>query len=256
MAKVYYEPKRTKGPNDPDRLETGEIPQVAETYAYPQRRLPDHERAPAGHRRDDDRRPPRAHERERHHRRARALPPRPRAGEDGPRGHPRRRRADQGLRLQRLGRVLHLRRSRRRSGISRSTARARARRAPSGPPSASPTTRSASRPTPAASARSTWPNADFFMASANVDVPGRGDGLLVEGERQALRFHLRLQSRFADQPLLPAPRVAGPEPARAVAQAQPQLRELSRSRSSPTRRSASPTSWPSSATPTTGPPTT
>jgi dipeptidase len=34
MAKVYYEPKRTKGPNDPDRLETGEIPQVAETFAY------------------------------------------------------------------------------------------------------------------------------------------------------------------------------------------------------------------------------
>jgi len=34
MAKVYYEPKRTKGPNDPDRLETGEIPQVAETYAF------------------------------------------------------------------------------------------------------------------------------------------------------------------------------------------------------------------------------
>jgi len=33
-AKVYYEPKRTKGPGDPDRLETGEIPQVAETYAY------------------------------------------------------------------------------------------------------------------------------------------------------------------------------------------------------------------------------
>src|SRR5512141_1730227 len=33
-AKVYYDPKRTKGPNDPDRLETGEIPQVAETYAF------------------------------------------------------------------------------------------------------------------------------------------------------------------------------------------------------------------------------
>ena len=33
-AKVYYEPKRTKGPNDPDRLETGEIPQVTETYAF------------------------------------------------------------------------------------------------------------------------------------------------------------------------------------------------------------------------------
>jgi len=34
MAKLYYEPKRTKGPNDTDRLETGEIPQVAETYAF------------------------------------------------------------------------------------------------------------------------------------------------------------------------------------------------------------------------------
>jgi dipeptidase len=33
-AKVYYEPKRTKGPADTERLETGEIPQVAETYAY------------------------------------------------------------------------------------------------------------------------------------------------------------------------------------------------------------------------------
>ncbi|HEY3382347.1 MAG TPA: C69 family dipeptidase [Vicinamibacterales bacterium] len=34
MAKVYYEPKRTKGPDEPDRVETGEIPQVPETYAY------------------------------------------------------------------------------------------------------------------------------------------------------------------------------------------------------------------------------
>jgi dipeptidase len=34
MAKVYYEPKRTKGPDDTDRLVTGEIPQVAETYAF------------------------------------------------------------------------------------------------------------------------------------------------------------------------------------------------------------------------------
>jgi dipeptidase len=33
-AKVYLEPKLSKGPDDPDRLETGEIPQVAETYAY------------------------------------------------------------------------------------------------------------------------------------------------------------------------------------------------------------------------------
>ena len=34
MAKVYHLPKETKGPDDPDRVETGEIPQVAETYAY------------------------------------------------------------------------------------------------------------------------------------------------------------------------------------------------------------------------------
>ena len=33
-AKVYYEPKRTTGPDDQDRLVTGEIPQVAETYAF------------------------------------------------------------------------------------------------------------------------------------------------------------------------------------------------------------------------------
>jgi dipeptidase len=34
MAKVYYDPKRSKGPDDPDRVETGEIPEVPETYAY------------------------------------------------------------------------------------------------------------------------------------------------------------------------------------------------------------------------------
>jgi len=33
-AKVYFDPKRTKGPDDPDRIETGEIPQVPETFAY------------------------------------------------------------------------------------------------------------------------------------------------------------------------------------------------------------------------------
>ncbi len=33
-AKVYLEPKRTKKPDDPERVATGEIPQVAETYAY------------------------------------------------------------------------------------------------------------------------------------------------------------------------------------------------------------------------------
>ncbi len=33
-AKVYFEAKRTKGPDDKDRLETGEIPQVPETYAF------------------------------------------------------------------------------------------------------------------------------------------------------------------------------------------------------------------------------
>lgn len=34
MAKIYMEPKRTKGPNDPDRMEMGEIPQVRETYKF------------------------------------------------------------------------------------------------------------------------------------------------------------------------------------------------------------------------------
>jgi len=34
QAKVWLEPKRTKGPDDSDRVPTGEIPQVAETYRY------------------------------------------------------------------------------------------------------------------------------------------------------------------------------------------------------------------------------
>ena len=34
MTKLYFQPKRTKGPDDPDRLDRGEIPQVPETYAY------------------------------------------------------------------------------------------------------------------------------------------------------------------------------------------------------------------------------
>jgi dipeptidase len=33
-AKIFNDPKRTKRPDDPDRLEMGEIPQVAETYAF------------------------------------------------------------------------------------------------------------------------------------------------------------------------------------------------------------------------------
>ena len=34
MEKVYFDPKRTKGPNDTERMETGEIPYPAETYAF------------------------------------------------------------------------------------------------------------------------------------------------------------------------------------------------------------------------------
>ena len=33
-AKLYFEAKRTRGPDDPDRLDRGEIPQVPETYAF------------------------------------------------------------------------------------------------------------------------------------------------------------------------------------------------------------------------------
>ena len=34
MTKVYFDPKRTKGPDDLDLLDRGEIPQVKETYAF------------------------------------------------------------------------------------------------------------------------------------------------------------------------------------------------------------------------------
>ncbi|MFH1943795.1 MAG: C69 family dipeptidase [bacterium] len=34
MAKIYLDPKRTKEPDDPDRIEAGEIPQVRETYKF------------------------------------------------------------------------------------------------------------------------------------------------------------------------------------------------------------------------------
>ena len=34
MAKVYHGPKETTGPDDPERVETGQIPQAPETYAY------------------------------------------------------------------------------------------------------------------------------------------------------------------------------------------------------------------------------
>ncbi len=34
LVKIYYEPKRSKRPDDPERLEAGEIPQVAETFGY------------------------------------------------------------------------------------------------------------------------------------------------------------------------------------------------------------------------------
>ena len=34
MCKIYFQSKRTKGPDHPDRFARGEIPQVTETYAY------------------------------------------------------------------------------------------------------------------------------------------------------------------------------------------------------------------------------
>jgi dipeptidase len=34
MATIWYQPKRTTGPDDPDRVPVGEIPQVAETYKF------------------------------------------------------------------------------------------------------------------------------------------------------------------------------------------------------------------------------
>ncbi len=84
MAKVYYEPKRTKGPERSGPAGDGRDPAGRGDVRLPQRGLPDHERAPAGHRRDDDRQPARADERKGHHRRARALPARASSGRKRP----------------------------------------------------------------------------------------------------------------------------------------------------------------------------
>ncbi len=221
----------------------------------PQRGLSDHERAPAGDRRDDDRQPGRPHERERHHRRARALPPRPRAGEDGPRGHPHRRRADEDLGLQRLGRVLHLRRHE--GGLALRDPRAgqgqEGRRL--GGPSASPTTRSGSRPTPAASAGWTWRTPIITWPRP---TSSRSPRSWAGGRRRAgspsisptptipIRATASTAGAASGASSACSPRPSGSTPSP----------RTSRSRSSPTGRSASPRSWPSSATPTAGPTTT
>ncbi|MCK7483441.1 MAG: hypothetical protein M0C28_45195 [Candidatus Moduliflexus flocculans] len=58
MATVWTASRsETKGPNDPDRVpRRARSRRCRETYAVPERGLSDHERAPAGHRRDDVRR--------------------------------------------------------------------------------------------------------------------------------------------------------------------------------------------------------
>ena len=109
MAKVYVEPKRTTMPDDPDRIEAGEIPQVPETYAYLNAAYPimnEHQLA-IGETTFGGKTP--APERQRHHRLPGAVPARARAREDGPRGDSDRGRADEDVRLQRLRRGVHVR---------------------------------------------------------------------------------------------------------------------------------------------------
>ena len=113
MATLWMDPKESKGPNDPDRVPAGEIPQVPRTYkflnaAYPimnEHQLAIGETTFGGKTRTQERRG--------HHRLPRALPPGAGARADGARSHQDRRRADEAARLQRLRRGLHLRRQRR-----------------------------------------------------------------------------------------------------------------------------------------------
>ena len=155
MATLWMEPKETQGARRPGPHPGRRDPAGAADLQVPERRLPDHERAPARHRGDDLRRQARAEERQRHHRLPRAVPAGARAGEDGARGHPDRRRADEAVRLQRLRRGVHLRRQGRGLVLRDPRARAAARRAPCGRRCASRTTTWRCRPTRRASGRST-----------------------------------------------------------------------------------------------------
>ena len=224
-AKVYYEPKRTKGPNDPDRLETGEIPQVAETYAFLNAAYPimnEHQLAigetTIGSRREL-------------------------VSEAGIIDAPelyrlvleRAKTAREAIRVAdeltktygyndwgecftfadtkevwhfeihgpgkgKIGAVWAAQRvPDDEIGVSANAGRIR---------------------------QIDLANADLFMASANVTSLAEEMGFWSKASGRPFEFSLRLRSRFADEPLLPPPRVAGPEPARPVAQAQSRIREL------------------------------
>ena len=155
MATVWLEPKVTKGPNDPDRIRRGEIPAGGRNLQVPQCRLPHHERAPAGDRRNDHRRAGASCTAGRHHRRAGTVPPCPRESEERRGRRSDRRSADQEATGTTTAGNASPSPIPTRSGISKSSARARERSARSGLPCAFPTTRSACPPTRTGSGRST-----------------------------------------------------------------------------------------------------
>ncbi len=217
MEKVYFEPKRTKGPNDTDRIETGEIPYPAETSAFDERRLPDHERIPAGHRRDDDRRPVRAQDRQRHS----STPPSSTAcSSNGPRPPGRLTKiADELTKAygyNDYGESFTFADPRRSLTVRDLQPRASGRKGAVWAAQRIPTTRSASRPTPAASRKIDLKNKATFPGVGQLAHARNRDGLLEPGSRGGVRVLPRLRAQLADEPRLPPPRVARPEPARAV----------------------------------------
>ena len=235
MAKVYYEPKRTKGPNDPDRLETGEIPQVAETYAYLNTAYPimnEHQLAigetTIGSRRELMSEKGIIDAPELYRlvlERAKTAREAIRVADELTKAYGYN---DWGecFTFADTKEVWHF--EIHGPGKGKTGAVWAAQRVPDDEIGVSAN---------AGRIREIdLSNADYFMASANVMSLAEEMGYLVEGERQALRVHLRLRSRFADEPLLPAPRVAGPEPARPVASGSIPNPRTTPSRSSPTRR--------------------
>ena len=173
----------------PDR--DGRDPAGRGDLHLPERRLPDHERAPVGDRGNDNRRQAGIAQRGRHHRRAGTLPPGSGTRQDGPRGDSGRRSADRQFGYNDWGEcftfvdpqeVWHF----------EIHGPGKARQARSGPLSASPTTRSASPPMPGASARSTSPNR-LLHGVGERHVARRRHGLWSKTERQALRVQLRLR---------------------------------------------------------------
>ena len=166
----------------------------------------------------------RTEERHRHHRLPRALPPGAGAREDGARGHPDCRRADEAVRLQRLRRGLHLRRQGRGLVLRDPRARAAARRAPSGRRCAFRTTRWRCRPTRRGSGSSNLKDPDTYMASANMHTLAEELGWW--SAKSGEPFEFCTVYGIAHRAGQPPPRVARAQPPGAVAAPRSERRAL------------------------------